>query len=116
MRRIRHGRDSRARGQILVIVAGGLIGLLAIAAFALEGGTLILNRRDAQNAADLSALAGARIVALNYTQGGRTQGQVYAAVNGSLDQNNCGADASAPCSWDAHFVGAGLSGPRSGHQ
>ena len=108
MHRPRHAQRDAERGQILVIVAGGFIGLLAIAALVLEGGTIILNRRDGQNAADLAALAGARTVALNYTAGGRTQGDVYTAVEGNLDINNCGATASAPCTWDAEFVGDGL--------
>ena len=42
MNRLRQlGRDER--GQILVIVAGGMIALLAIAALAIEGGMLMLN-------------------------------------------------------------------------
>lgn len=109
MRRTRHRRLGSERGQILVIVAGGLIGILAIAALALEGGTIVLNRRDGQNSADLSSLAGAHMVAQHYTAGGRTQAQVHGAVNGSLDLNNCGTTASAPCAWTANFVGAGLS-------
>jgi uncharacterized membrane protein len=56
-------RSDVERGQVLVIVAGGLLALMAIAAVALEGGTLVLNRRDAQNSADLASLAGARMVA-----------------------------------------------------
>lgn len=95
------------RGQILVIVAGGLIGLLAIAALALEGGTIVLNRRDAQNASDLAAVAGARIVALHYSDGGRTQADVYDALTSSMDVNGCVSP--APCSWRANFVGSGLS-------
>ncbi len=108
MLRPRSASRKAERGQILVIVAGGFIGLLAIVALVLEGGTLILNRRDGQNAADLSALAGARLVALNYTDGGRTQADVYGALEQNLDINNCGVTASAPCSWEAEFVGSGL--------
>ena len=66
MNRLRHALGRDERGQILVIVAGGMIALLAIAALALEGGTLLLNRRDAQNGADLASVAGAREVALKY--------------------------------------------------
>lgn len=107
MRRSQSNPRGSVRGQILVIVAGGLIGILAIVAFALEGGTLVLNRRDAQNSADLSAIAGARLVALNYTDGGRTQAQVHTALTGSLNLNDC--PSSAPCTWEATFVGAGLA-------
>ena len=60
MNRLRHALGRDERGQILVIVAGGMIALLAIAALVLEGGTLMLNRRDAQNGADLASVAGTR--------------------------------------------------------
>jgi Flp pilus assembly protein TadG len=102
------GVDRRdQRGQILVIVAGGLIGLLAIAAFALEGGTIMLNRRDAQNSSDLAAVAGARIVALHYTDGGRTQADVFGAMTSNMSVNGCASP--APCTWTANFVGSGLA-------
>ena len=98
------------RGQVLVIVAGGFIGLAAIAALVLEGGTVILNRRDAQNASDLAAVAGTRIVALNYTSGTtRTRAAVYDAVDASLRLNDCAPGAGVPCAWEAEFVGAGLA-------
>ncbi len=108
MSRTRDTRRDSARGQVLVIVAGGLIGLLAIAALVLESGTLMLNRRDGQNSSDLASIAGARIVALNYTDAARTQADVYAAVSMNMTQNNCGVASSAPCAWTAEFVGAGL--------
>lgn len=98
---------SRERGQILVIVAGGMIGILAFAALALEGGTLVLSRRDSQNSSDLASVAGARIVALNYTDGGRTQADVYTALTGSMDLNDCAS--TAPCTWTASFVNAALA-------
>lgn len=104
-----HGRGRGSeRGQILVIVAGGFIGLLTIVALALEGGTMILTRRDAQNAADLAALSGTRIVSLNYTESPQTQSDVYQAIEESLELNNCGATATAPCVWTANFVGTNL--------
>ena len=90
MLRSRRRRLETERGQILVIVAGGLIALLAIAALALEGGTLVLNRRDAQNSADLASLAGARMVALNYTDGGRTQAEVYGALTAAPSRTTAG--------------------------
>jgi hypothetical protein len=106
MTRLRQlGRDER--GQILVIVAGGMIALLAIAALALEGGMLVLNRRDAQNGADLASVAGGRQVALSYVESARAQSAVYNAVNKSLIENDClAADG---CAWTANFAGAALA-------
>jgi hypothetical protein len=103
-----HERRDSERGQILVIVAGGLIALFTIVALVLEGGTLLLNRRDAQNASDLASVAGTRIVALHHTAGGRTQQQVTQAIQTSLDANQCPAG-STTCTWTARFVGAGLA-------
>ncbi len=108
MRLARSPRSRSPRGQILVIVAGGLIGLLAIGAFALEGGTLVLNRRDGQNAADLASLAGTRMVALSHTASA-TGADVFTAIQGSLDSNDCHAASGTPCTWTARFVGAGLA-------
>ena len=97
------------RGQILVLVAGGLLVLIAVVALVLEGGTVILNRRDGQNAADLAAVAGARLVALNYTDGGRTSAQVRTEVERVVEDNGCLVDSGTPCDWTARFVGAGLA-------
>jgi hypothetical protein len=48
------------RGQVLVLFAGSLLVLFAIAALAFDVGMTLLERRDQQNAADAAALAGAR--------------------------------------------------------
>ncbi len=95
------------RGQILVIVIVAFIGLLAFAGLALEGGTLVFNRRDAQNASDLAAVAGARMVSLHHIDGGRTGQDVFGAVRSSMTANDCAA--AAPCTWTAQFVGTGLA-------
>jgi hypothetical protein len=110
----RRGRGrNHERGQVLVIVAGGLIGIIAIAALALEGGTMLLNRRDGQNGADLSSLAGSRIVTLSHTQpgaGNDTSDDVYGAIQTALVKNDCGPTSSTPCNWSAVYVGAPASG------
>jgi Flp pilus assembly protein TadG len=56
--------DGHDRGAILVHVAVALLMLMAISAFALDFGLFWLSRREAQNAADAGAMAGA--VALGY--------------------------------------------------
>ena len=52
--------DRRERGQVLVLFAGGLVGILAIAALVFDVGQNLLERREQQNASDAAALAGAR--------------------------------------------------------
>jgi hypothetical protein len=49
----------RERGQALIIVAFAAVGLFAFAALAIDGGTVFARKRQAQNAADAAALAGA---------------------------------------------------------
>lgn len=49
------------RGQVLVLVAVALLGMLAILALVLDGGNTYAKRRQAQNAADAGALAGAAV-------------------------------------------------------
>jgi hypothetical protein len=48
-----------ARGQALVIIAGGMVALIGLTALAIDGGNAYSDRRHAQNAADTSALAAA---------------------------------------------------------
>ncbi|MBN1642893.1 MAG: hypothetical protein JXA09_16775 [Anaerolineae bacterium] len=52
------------RGQALVIVGAALVGLLVLAGLAIDGGSLFMERRRAQNAADAGALAGARLIGM----------------------------------------------------
>jgi hypothetical protein len=58
----RFGRRRAERGQVLVVFALGVTGLLILAALAFDAGMMLLERRDEQNAADAAALAGARFV------------------------------------------------------
>ena len=51
------------RGQVLVIMVFGIIVLLVVAGLAVDGGTVLVERRHAQNASDASSLAGTRLLA-----------------------------------------------------
>ncbi len=55
-------RRQNQRGQVLVIFAGGLVLLLAIAALVIDLGFVWMIRRQEQNAADPGALAAARYI------------------------------------------------------
>ena len=52
----------RQRGQVLAIFALSLTVVLGAGALAFDGGLMILERRDEQNAADAAAMAGARYI------------------------------------------------------
>lgn len=58
----RRPQRQRERGQILVIFAGGLIAIIAVAALVFDAGQALLDRRTQQNVADSAALAGARYI------------------------------------------------------
>ncbi|MRS04958.1 hypothetical protein EG832_17345, partial [bacterium] len=53
------------KGQVLPIVVIGLIVVISMTALILDGGSVMVNRRRAQNAADAGALAGAHDLCLN---------------------------------------------------
>ena len=97
-------RDNE-RGQILVIVAGGVITLLLLAGLVLDGGIAFLNQRDGQNAADTASMAGARLIAEHYTDPlvSYTSAEVYAGVQATVEANGC-LTAGTPCNWDADYV------------
>jgi hypothetical protein len=100
----------RERGQIMVLVALGLVGLLGFTALALDMGMAYADRRQAQNAADAAALAGARYAG-NWLRGnggvcsgfGDVQkqeirqtalsglGNYYPATNTTVSVSNCTA-------------------------
>lgn len=72
----------RAEGQTLVIVALALLGLIALVALAVDGGNLMAERRQMQNAADAGALAGARAICAQDADP-EEQAALYATQNGA---------------------------------
>lgn len=59
MRVLRSVADRKEKGQVLVLVALGLLVLVGVVALAVDGGYVYRERRSMQNAADAGALAGA---------------------------------------------------------
>ena len=53
---------SQEQGQILVLLAGGLVAICVVAALVFDVGQNLLDRRAEQNASDAAALAGARYI------------------------------------------------------
>jgi hypothetical protein len=80
------GRHRLRRGQSLVIVALLLVLLIGMLALSIDGGNWYWNRRNAQNAADAAALAGAReyCTTRNATQA-VTRAQEYAITRNRAD-------------------------------
>jgi len=57
------------KGQSIVLIAAILVGLIAFATLAMDAGNLYTARREAQNAADAAAMAGARQIVLECSKG-----------------------------------------------
>jgi hypothetical protein len=98
----RQARRDGERGQILVLMAGGLVAMLLIVGLVIDTGVAFKERRSAQNVSDLAALAGTRIVADWYLDpsAGLSGASVHAAIDESATLNGC----TAPCSWSAEYV------------
>jgi hypothetical protein len=71
--------NRKESGQSLVIIALGIIAFVAILALVVDGANAYAARRQAQNAADAGALAGAEYMCKNHDQAGAiTQAEDYA--------------------------------------
>jgi hypothetical protein len=90
------------RGQILVMAAAGMFAFVALVGLVIDTGVAYRERRNIQNAADLSALAGTKVIADHYLDGGRTGTEVYDAIADSVVANGC-TDVN-DCTWTAEYV------------
>jgi hypothetical protein len=72
------------RGQVLAIFAGAASVIMLIAALAFDTGTVLVEKRDQQNAADAAALAGARFLPGNTTSAVARAAEI-ADLNGFVD-------------------------------
>ena len=78
---------AREQGQAIVILALMMIGLLAFAALAIDGGNAYVERRRAQNGADAAALAGARQVWLQRSNSDSSETPIVRVMNTTASQN-----------------------------
>jgi Putative Flp pilus-assembly TadE/G-like len=90
-----------------VLFAGGLTLIALLIGLVVDGGTAFANRRDAQNDADLAAMAGTKIVKDFYlTDPNLRSSDVYAAIDARMTANHCVASGGTPCSWTADYINA----------
>jgi hypothetical protein len=106
--RTRDARDdarTRESGQALALFALATTVLFAAAGLVVDGGLVFANRRDAQNAADLGAMAGTRVVADYYTRNaGKHSRDVWDAIDAAVQANGCTAGGAVPCTWSATYL------------
>jgi Flp pilus assembly protein TadG len=104
-------RRHRSKGQILIVFAIGASALVLIAGLVVDAGNAFLHRRIGQNASDLAALAGTKIIADFYVTDGGTPAaaitdgpKVYNAVNALAAANSCSNSGGIQCTWTAFYV------------
>ena len=86
-KRITARRDER--GQILLIAAAGMFVFIALVGLVIDTGVAFRERRNIQNAADLSSLAGTKVIADHYLDGGRTGTEVSTRSPKAWRANGC---------------------------
>lgn len=89
--------DSNKRGQVLVIVALGMVVIVAMVGVVVDGGYAWGKQRETQNGADSAAEAGGVVLAYNMSGASpvRTDADVAAAVNAAGAANDIGSDVTA---------------------
>ncbi len=95
-------KRNREQGQTIVLVVLALVALIAMLGLAIDGGTVYLERRRMQNAADGAALAGARrlsqAICTTNPNPAVTDAEIYAVVQEFVRRN--GGE-----TFEAHYVG-----------
>ena len=99
------------RGQALAVFTLALTVLFGAAGLVVDGGLVFINRRDAQNAADLGAMAGTHAIAQFHTQGTGRSDDVWSAVDSAVRANGCTPGGNVPCTWTATYVRPATIGP-----
>lgn len=84
-------RGSSEPGQVLVIVAAGMIVMIAMVGLVVDGGFAWGQQRDTQNASDASAHAGAVVLAGRLAGVATTDSNVWTAVGATATANKFGA-------------------------
>jgi len=109
MLRLDRSRDNR--GQVLVIVAMGLIVFLAMVALVIDGGHAWGKQRDTQNGTDAAAEAGAVLLALNLPDKAagntppNTDSEVLAAVQKVAADNDVALDSAEYTTFEGDGLG-----------
>jgi Flp pilus assembly protein TadG len=89
-------RRRSARGQTLALFAVLLPGLIGAMALGVDGANLWLRHRDAQSAADLAALAGARLLPLSPTATDQAAARAAALANANANGYSSGVTVTTP--------------------
>jgi len=85
MKKVKIMKTPKEKGQIIVMIAVGIIALVAFSALVLDGGMLYLTRREMQTAADSAAIAAASVFCeeKSSVNDAIATGEEYAITNGA---------------------------------
>jgi hypothetical protein len=103
-----HAPDER--GQVLVIVAGAIVVLIAMVGLVIDGGYAWGQQRDTQNGADAAAKAGAGVIQLNLAGEAQSGGDVGCAVEATATQNGIDVDSAEYTDFLGATIGASVPG------
>lgn len=106
MHRATSSKRGAPRGQVLVIVAAGLVVLVAAVGVVIDGGYAWGRQRHTQNAADSSAKAGARVIQDMLRGIAVTDGDVGCAVEAAADANNVDLEEAVYTDWQGNDLGS----------
>lgn len=102
--------DDRSRsGQVLVIVALGMVAFIAMVGLVIDGGNAWGQQRETQNGADSAAKAGASVIQAVYTDADPTNdptdGDVGCAVEAAADANRVELESAEYTDWQGIVLG-----------
>ena len=99
----------RSRGQALVLVALMLVGLLAAAGLAIDGGQTYEFRRQMQNAADAGAYRGARELAFYRKDASNGYAGIYSKIQNYVTGDPTGSIGNQASSFTANYMPSGTT-------
>jgi hypothetical protein len=118
MRRYAH-HTSSPRGQVVVIVAAGMVVIVALVGLVIDGGFAWGQQRKAQNGADAAAEAAAVVIAQSLKGAQVTDGDVGCAVEQTAAANGLANPTAIYTDWQGNFivpqVSVGVCNPGGGN-
>ena len=101
--------NSSPRGQVVVIVATGMVVIVALVGLVIDGGFAWGQQRKAQNGADAAAEAGATVIAQSLKGAPVTDGDVGCAVQHTADANGLDTPTAVYTNWEGDFLTPSVS-------
>lgn len=110
--------SSSSRGQVLVIVAAGMLAFIAMVGLVIDGGYAWGRQRETQNGADAAAMAGATVVQGLYTDADTSNdpsdGEVGCAIDAAAGANGVTLESAQYTDWRGDPLGQSVGACGSG--